>query len=67
MRKIIQPCGFHCIKINNLGVSFGEQTVLEDVNMHIHCGSFNVIIGQTVPEIYTHKGDTRRDTSHRYD
>ena len=46
MRKIIQPCGFHCIKINNLGVSFGEQTVLEDVNMHIHCGSFNVIIGQ---------------------
>ena len=45
MRKIIQPCGFHCIKINNLGVSFGEQTVLEDVNMHIHCGSFNVIIG----------------------
>lgn len=33
-------------KINNLGVSFGEQTVLEDVNMHIHCGSFNVIIGQ---------------------
>ena len=34
MRKIIQPCGFHCIKINNLGVSFGEQTVLEDVNMH---------------------------------
>lgn len=30
MRKIIQPCGFHCIKINNLGVSFGEQTVLED-------------------------------------
>ena len=31
MRKIIQPCGFHCIKINNLGVSFGEQTVLEDV------------------------------------
>lgn len=46
MRKIIQPCGFHCIKINNLGVSFGEQTVLEDVNMHIHCGSFNVIIYQ---------------------
>ena len=46
MRKIIQPCGFHCIKINNLGVSFGEQTVLEDVNMHVHCGSFNVIIGQ---------------------
>lgn len=68
MRKIIQPCGFHCIKINNLGVSFGEQTVLEDVNMHIHCGSFNVIIvPKRCRKIYTHKGDTRRDTSHRYD
>ena len=55
-------------KINNLGVSFGEQTVLEDVNMHIHCGSFNVIIGQNgAGKSYTHKGDTGRDTSHRYD
>lgn len=46
MRKIINPCGFHCIKINNLGVKFSEQEVLRDVNLHIHCGSFNVIIGK---------------------
>lgn len=46
MRKIIEPCGFHCIKINNLGVQFADQIALHDVNMHIHCGSFNVIIGQ---------------------
>lgn len=46
MRKIIQPCGFHCIKINNLGVSFGEQTILKDINMHVHCGSLNAIIGK---------------------
>ncbi|MCF0128426.1 MAG: ATP-binding cassette domain-containing protein, partial [Pseudobutyrivibrio sp.] len=45
-RKIMKPCGFHCIKINNLGVSFGEQTVLEDVNLHIHCGSITAIIGR---------------------
>lgn len=44
MRKIIEPCGFHCIKINNLGVQFADQIALHDVNMH--CGSFNVIIGQ---------------------
>ena len=46
MRKIIETCGFHCIKINNLGVSFGDQVVLKDVNLHIHCGSLNAIIGK---------------------
>lgn len=46
MRKIIETCGFHCIKINNLGVRFGEQIVLKDVNLHIHCGSLNAIIGK---------------------
>ena len=46
MRKIISPCGFHCIKVNHLGVRFGEQVVLEDVNLHIHCGSLNAVIGK---------------------
>ncbi len=46
MRKIIETCGFHCIKINHLGVKFGEQTVLDDINLHIHCGSLNAIIGK---------------------
>ncbi|MCM1283064.1 MAG: metal ABC transporter ATP-binding protein [Muribaculaceae bacterium] len=46
MRKIITPCGFHCIKVNHLGVAFGEQTVLTDVNLHIHCGSLNAVIGK---------------------
>ena len=46
MRKIIETCGFQCIKINNIGVSFGEQVVLEDVNLHIHCGSLHAIIGK---------------------
>ena len=32
LKKIYETCGFHCIKINNLGVSFGEQVVLKDVN-----------------------------------
>ena len=68
MRKIIQPCGFHCIKINNLGVSFGEQTVLEDVNMSHTLCSFNVIIGQNGAGKSTLiKANTGRDTSHRYD
>ena len=46
MRKIIEPCGFHCIKVNNLGVRFSEQQILEDVNLHIHCGTLNAIIGK---------------------
>ena len=46
LKKIIETCGFHCIKINHLGVRFGEQVVLEDVNLHIHCGSLNAIIGK---------------------
>ncbi len=46
MRKIIQPCGFHCIKVNHLGVKAGEQVILEDINLHIHCGSLNAIIGK---------------------
>ena len=46
LKKIFETCGFHCIKIKNLGVSFGEQVVLKDVNLHIHCGSLNAIIGK---------------------
>lgn len=46
MRKIIRPCGLHCIKVNHLGVRFGDQVVLEDINLHIHCGSINAIIGK---------------------
>ena len=41
MRKIISPCGFHCIKVNHLGVWFSEQEILKDVNLHMHCGSLN--------------------------
>ncbi|MBO5372436.1 MAG: metal ABC transporter ATP-binding protein [Lachnospiraceae bacterium] len=46
MKKIIKPCGLHCIKVNHLGVRFGEQIILEDVNLHMHCGSINAIIGK---------------------
>ncbi len=46
MKKIIKPCGFHCIKIQNLGVTFGDETVLRDVNLHVHCGTLTTIIGR---------------------
>lgn len=34
-----------CLKIENLGVRFGAQAVLEDVNLHIHCGQIVALIG----------------------
>lgn len=46
MRKIIKPCGLHCIKIKNMGVSIGEQQILKDVNLHIHCGTLTAIVGK---------------------
>lgn len=46
MKKIIEPCGLHCIKMQDIGVTFGEQTVLEHVDLHIHCGSLTAVIGQ---------------------
>lgn len=39
-------CGFHCIKMNHIGVKFGTQTILEDVNLHIHCGKLTAIVGR---------------------
>lgn len=46
MKKIIEPCGLHCIKMNHLGVRIGEQVILEDVNMHIHCGTLTAVVGR---------------------
>ncbi len=46
MKKIIKPCGLHCIKMNDLGVTIGDQVILEHVNLHIHCGSLTAVIGK---------------------
>lgn len=46
MHKIKKPCGFHCIKMKDIGVSFGDQVVLEHINLHIHCGSLTALIGR---------------------
>lgn len=38
-------CSLCCTKINSLGVVIGSNTVLKDINLHIHCGEFTAIIG----------------------
>lgn len=39
-------CGLHCIKINDITVSVGEHTIIDNVNLHIHCGKVTAIIGR---------------------
>lgn len=39
-------CGLHCTKINHIGVTFGKDVILKDVNIHVHCGQLTVIIGR---------------------
>ena len=39
-------CGFHCIKMQNIGVKFGQDEILKDVSIHIHCGELTVLIGK---------------------
>lgn len=44
-RKIINPCGFHSIKLNNLSVTIGRDKILENINLNIKCGTLTAIIG----------------------
>jgi zinc transport system ATP-binding protein len=46
MKKIRKPCGFHCVKIRDIGVSFGNQVVLEHIDLHLHCGELMAVIGR---------------------
>ncbi|MBQ9266683.1 MAG: metal ABC transporter ATP-binding protein [Clostridia bacterium] len=39
-------CGLCCTKINNISVTLGQKEILKDVNIHIHCGHLEVIIGK---------------------
>lgn len=45
MPPVKNGCGHHCIKINNIGVRFGSEVILEDVSLHMHCGSLTALIG----------------------
>lgn len=38
-------CGFHCIKANNISVKMGQDEILKNISLHIHCKELTVIIG----------------------
>lgn len=39
-------CGFHCIKAKNIGVIIGQDEILKNINLHIHCKELTVVIGK---------------------
>ena len=34
-----------CLRVQNLSVKIGENRILQDVNMHVHCGEMVALIG----------------------
>ena len=41
----IAPCRLCRIEVDHLSVSAGNQQLLHDVNLHIHCGELTALIG----------------------
>jgi zinc transport system ATP-binding protein len=39
------PCGSCCTKLVRVGVKLGNHTILEDINLHLHCGQLTAIVG----------------------
>lgn len=44
-KKSTGGCGLCCIKINNFTVKTSDKVILDDVNLHIHCGELTTIVG----------------------
>ena len=47
-RKVCNKCinGLCCTEINNLSIKKGNQEILKNINLHIHCGELTAIIGK---------------------
>ena len=40
------PCGHSCcLRVENLSVRIGSDSILKDVNLHVHCGEMVALIG----------------------
>ncbi|MDR2727607.1 MAG: ATP-binding cassette domain-containing protein, partial [Chitinispirillales bacterium] len=38
-------CGGCCTRVTNLSVKAGAASIIENINLHFHCGQFSVITG----------------------
>ncbi|MGE5416552.1 MAG: metal ABC transporter ATP-binding protein [Acidobacteriota bacterium] len=43
--KAVNKCSLCCTKINDLRITAGSDVILDDVNMHFHCGELTGLIG----------------------
>lgn len=43
--KEIAKCSGCCTKLINFGVKLGSKSILENINLHIHCGELTVLVG----------------------
>ena len=34
-----------CLRVQNMSVKIGSDTILKDVNLHVHCGEMVALIG----------------------
>ena len=41
-------CGECCTKINNISFTAGKQLILDNISLHIHCGTITAIIGKII-------------------
>ncbi len=39
-------CGLHCLDICDIGVKVGDNTILQNVRIHAHCGELTAVIGK---------------------
>ena len=40
------PCGHSCcLRVENMSVTIGSDTILKDMNLHVHCGEMVALIG----------------------
>ena len=44
-KKPGEACGSCCTKIDNLGVSFGKKSILQNISLHLHCGEMTALVG----------------------
>lgn len=45
-KKKSNACGLHCIKIKDFAVTVGNDRILENVSLHVHCGQLTTVIGK---------------------
>ena len=43
---MVASCGECCTRINNISFKAGKQIILDNVSLHVHCGSLLVVIGK---------------------